>query len=162
LIPVPGSQFAFLESDITVFKTVDETILSSTILHDDLHLFFTLKTSIIYAFDLQLILNSVVAGSDWKFAFSMPSSTTMFWGSHGGASNYFDPAGPGGSSVALLTESSVLTIGNAANRIIGAALRGVVYTGSTPGLLRVRWAQNTSQASNSTVKRGSTMRLRAL
>jgi len=156
---LPGSQFAFSEGDVHVYKLADEVISSSNILHSDLHLFTSLRVQLTYILDIQLLLNSVVASSDWKFGFLVPSGTTMFWGPHGGVANFFDPAGVGGSADALLTELSTLGVGNAAGRTIGVAFRGAVYTSTTPGVFRLQWAQNTSQSGLSTVKKGSMLRV---
>lgn len=142
-------------------KRTDEVINNNAALHNDADLIAPVERNQIYQVEIQLILNSVNAGSDWKFQFSVPIGTIFYWGTHSGNINQWDPAGTGGSADPLLT-NNIMTIGNGANDTIGLFIRGTLVVGNTAGNIVLQWAQNTAKTNNSTMLKGSMMRITKL
>lgn len=128
-------------------KTADETVNNSAALQDDDELQVSVEANAVYAFDLHMVTNGGTT-PDLKIAWSVPTSTTMTW-----SGIYVDTTG------ALLVNSQFTQATTLALGGIGADVSfhfwGVIVTSSTAGTLKLQWAQNTANASNSIIRAGS-------
>jgi hypothetical protein len=95
---------------------------------------------------------------DMKIGFSVPTSCTMKGGPIVGGAN----SPPGWSAVATTvtasgsnTESTVATFGTSAGNAGAIPLVMVIFGGGTAGTVQIQYAQNTSDGSGLTVKKGS-------
>lgn len=138
-------------------KTSDETVNNSATLQNDDQLALAVEASVVYRLEMMLIVNSGTT-PDFKFAWTYPSSLTMFYSAH-----IASPAGGGtGSDLnGPYIETTVPALGTlGSDQILRAD--GIVIVSSTAGTLQLQWAQNTANASNTTVKTGSHLILRRL
>lgn len=135
--------------DRLFWKTADQSVTSSTTLVDDVHLSAPVEANSVYRVILALNATGSTSG-DIKLAWGTPS------GSDGGGRWLQGPAaGQDPGSPALMevraafwaTERSYGLSATAASIIE----HGLLQTGSTPGTLQLRWAQNNSNATATTV-----------
>ncbi|MFE2243922.1 hypothetical protein ACFXCU_30985 [Streptomyces virginiae] len=142
----------------TVTKTVDETRTATTVLADDGHLFASLDANSVYRFTGTLLFDGPEA-ADASITFTAPAGATGGWAPTAGTLGTTVPDGSAQIKMAARQFGSASDIGVMASSAslagIMALPRGIVHTGPTPGLLRLRWAQQTSNASPVTLKSGS-------
>lgn len=146
-------------------KTADTTVSAQATPQADPHLLLAISNSAteIWYFEILLMVVSANATMDFKAAFSVPTSCTMLWGTEAGLSPDlaagFGGDATGSSPVALNTESGTQSFGtNAASGTQGIVLKGFIFGGGTAGNVNLKWSQNTSDAGNLTVKKGSLLR----
>jgi hypothetical protein len=138
---------------IIVRKLADETVNNSAVLQDDDHLLLPVVANARYIFEIQLLLSSPNGTADWKFGWTFPTGTTMFWGAQvvGTGSTtlvQFGAAFDSQAPTTLWDQATVAAIGGAA--ITGGFhARGVIRAGGTAGNVKLQWAQNTANASDS-------------
>lgn len=135
-------------STLTAYKTADQSKTSTTTLADDADLTVTLEASSVYAFEMMLRADIAVT-PDMDFAFTMPAGTA----------GSISP--PGINSVTETDMSSEYNIKGGGNVTINSFI-GQVETSTTAGAFTFKWAQNISDASATTVKKGSWIRLTKL
>jgi hypothetical protein len=137
--------------DNVIRKTADETVNSSTTLQGDNDLLFNMSASSTYEFSMR-IFYLTNATADFKFDIDS-TGTTDPTVSHIGA-DWILPDSTVGAAVHTALNTTVnLT---AASGTIGVIdIRGTVQNGTDAGDLRLRWAQNTSDAGNTTVRKAS-------
>jgi len=128
-----------------VFKTADQTVNGSTVLQDDDELFFTAQANKNYAFLMQAGINSDVT-PDLKRAWSFPA----------GASGTTTDGGDWDSGTVVITQP----IGTSRKTTTSGVDRscmwiGFFQTGGTAGVFQWQWAQNTFEASDTIVLKGS-------
>jgi len=142
-----------------VVKTGDESVQNNT-LQNDAELFFSVLANKIYIVDVFLLLSAVGgAAADWQFNFTIPAGATMYFAPGWSASvPYWDTTATNVQPGTLFTPAVALTAGGTNANISGVHLRCIVIVGATPGTIQLQWAQNTTTASNSTVKTGSLIR----
>jgi len=132
----------------TIHKTADQTRSSTTTLANDADMTFSTNTSVGYTFRLHVFYNTPAA-ADFKFTINHSATTTRIrW-------TYSAILPDGTSVVALETASGTpvsLTTAITGNGYI--AIVGILQSGGT-GTLAFQWAQNTSDAGNTTVYEGS-------
>jgi hypothetical protein len=142
----------------TVLKTVDETRTSTTAVADDGHLFASLEANSIYRFNSTLLFDGPEA-ADATITYTVPSGATGGWAPYAGTLGTTVPDGSAQVKVAARQYGSNSDIGVMASSATLAGIiatpRGIIATGATAGLLRLRWAQQTSNASPVTLKAGS-------
>lgn len=146
----PSDWNADHEGIVTVRKTADENVSSSTTLQDDDHLKFAVAADEEWAFELFLIVEGNET-ADIKIGFAGPSGSTLVWGGHGlipaagnlsaGLENY---AGSGSHGFGILsgTKSAII-------------IRGTIHNGVNADDLQLQWAQNASDAGATTVYENS-------
>lgn len=148
--------------DAAVFKAADTTRTGTTTLTDDPDLTFAVATSEVWEFEATLILQAATTASDWKFTFTGPAASTCYWSPQLGSVNpAWATTGTGGSATALLACATSIATASA-NNIHGVVLKGVIVNGANAGALTFQWSQNTSDASNNSVKVGSFLRYRKI
>lgn len=102
-----------------------------------------------------LRLNAANITMDAKFGFSVPAAATMKWGTTGGVVAGWGGVLSGSTPAALLAESDTVAIGSPANADFGLALNAIVFGGGISGNVQLQYAQNTSDAGNLQVLKGS-------
>jgi hypothetical protein len=142
----------------TVVKTADEPRTATTTLADDGHLVASLDANSTYRFTATLLFDGPEA-ADASLTFTVPAGSTGGWSPVAGTLGTTVPDGSAQIKVAARQFGSASDIGVMASSATLAGImampRGIVTTGPTPGLLRLRWAQQTSNATAVNLKAGS-------
>jgi len=136
-----NTNFANINADtpVLVYKSADETVNNSTTLQDDDELLFAVAANEVWAFKLIFNFNSGTT-PDIKYAFSIPAGATIDGYS---------------LDVGSVNESSVInSSGGGANTRV-AVLHANIINSTTAGNMQIQWAQNTQDASDTTVLKGS-------
>lgn len=126
-------------------KTADETVNGSNVFQDDDQLFFNIgaNETWTYRFVIQASSSTV---ADLKFAVSAPAGATCVTANS-------DPEGATSGANLACNANSGVKPGNTAADLY--EVTGTVTNGATPGQVRLRWAQNTVEATNTIVYTGS-------
>lgn len=132
-------------------KNANQSVASSTVLQNDTALFLALQANKTYEFALRVLYNGIGGGGgEMKFGWSVPAGTTMQWGLN------YAVAPTLGLALVYGTQSSVLAGGaNGTANPLPLWMEGFVTTAGTAGNLQFQWAQNTSNATATTVMIGS-------
>jgi len=125
-------------------KGIDQTVNNSATLVDDSEIFFSGKANTDYQFDLLIYFEST-STADLKTAFSLPSGAS-------GDVNIADWTSLDSSGTQDITSSDDH---NGGSGVRAVELHGRILMGSTPGLVRFRWAQVTATVEDTKVLRGS-------
>jgi hypothetical protein len=122
---------------------------SSTTLTADPVLTVPVVASATYDVELSLLYNGAATGAgDLKYQWSVPSGATFAGWSEG----ITNPLGVGVGSV---TASSVqVSYGNGTGNPLGCKVSGTLFMSTTGGNLVLTWAQNTSNATATTLMAG--------
>jgi hypothetical protein len=133
----------------TVVKSADQSIQSDVTLDNDSELSFAVDANSRYSFRI-VVHFETPAAADFKCDVNGP-------GSMGSVRLYLMYTPGGGTSMTTAIQTG---FGNAvaltATGTSGAIIyEGAIETGASSGTVVFRWAQNSSTASNTTVKRGS-------
>jgi len=139
----------------TVFKSADETIASDDTLTDDSDLTFSVDASSFYFFILRMEINSPIT-PDFKYIMSLPVGATGNWTKAGA---FLSPSSETYDPDSVLTQIFFSTAGANDNLLFQV---GYLETDTTAGTAAVQWAQNTSNAGATTVRKGSTMMFKKL
>ncbi len=142
--PTGGSGLTFAK----VVKSVDETINSSTTMQDDDELLFTPNINKVYAGILLLWWTSP-STPDFKCAFTIPTGATGQWME---ANAIFRFSGQDDTDIANVIPQ---TGSGGFLKTLSNYFR--IEMSSTAGTVNFQWAQNVSNASNTTVNAGSTL-----
>lgn len=140
---------------LDAFRQTDATpITSSTVLTNDTVLF--LSTLANASYELECCINfTAVAGQDIKIAWTFPVGATMMYAALGtGTVNFTDHDASmvaGGTSRGSRGNGATIQTINS---------RGYLINAGNSGNLQLQWAQNTSGGGNTTVMKGSWIRLR--
>jgi hypothetical protein len=138
---------------LIVEKTSDQSIASSTTLTNDTQLAVSIGANEIWDFEWMLMIAAHV-DADAKIAFTFPTGGTVALTGSG-----FDAAGTFGrfrhtTTTSPTTATSISGTGDYAVPD-ATVLTGTFTNGGTAGTLQLQWAQNTSNASATIMKRGS-------
>ena len=134
----------------TVRKSADQSVTSSTTVVNDSHLKFAVAASETYIFQLWLYVAAADSSGDIKITCTGPSGSTVLW-SPGQVILLPDAAQTAGTVQTGGTTASYFVDGNL--RLI--TLFGSILNSTTAGDLQLKWAQNSSSATATTVKAGS-------
>lgn len=136
----------------TVIKPSDESTNTDTVLGDDAALLIPLAANTNYIVKGSIFVTTGATG-DFKWAMNGPASPTRII--YGGTT-----AAAGGPDLAAQTSyDSPLAITQTSTDLI-VELSAIIENGSNTGNLIFRWAQNTSNGTNTTVRKGSYMQWR--
>lgn len=135
-----------------VEKTVDETVNNSAVLQNDDTLVTTAEPSSKYDFRLWMVINSGTT-PDFKMAWTAPSGSTLSWSVQEGNTVIVAAVLQGPFNLA-----SVVPINGAGSDQM-IIVEGLLTTGVIGGPLQLQWAQNTANASNTSVKATTRLRL---
>ena len=133
-------------------KVADQSITSSTTLTNDTELFAPVEANKNYHFRASVPFNLAGVVSGYKFTFASPSGHTNF---------VCTPLIYNGGTSTLLTVAPITTPGTAVAGALAtsgdhyAAWEGVLENGASAGNINFQFAQNTSNGSAITVKRGA-------
>lgn len=147
-----------------VRKTADETVTSSATPQNDDHLFLPVAANAVYL--VEVVLMSLDAGDfvgDITTAFAYPTGTTAHV-TGAGPHNTDLSAGSNSNTEWIARQgqtgtSSTATPYGAGTITTGLVIKAQIATGGTAGTLQLQWAQNVSNATGTTVKAGSWMRM---
>jgi len=129
----------------TTYKTVDETITSSTVLQNDNELRFAIGANEVWTFHFML-LGNFNATPDFKFDIDVPAGGTFC---RMGYSDEENAVAAG--NINCDADTNILSVtGNDIYNIYGT-----VSNGSTTGNVQLRWAQRASSVNAVTVYQGS-------
>lgn len=146
----------FLALNGFVYKTADESVNLSTTLQNDNHLAYAVVAGS-YVIDMRLMATSAAnAAGDLSIGFTFPTAT--FYGMAYGA----DSALASGSVQDGQWGANTLTTGVVFQNFgLSTAMLGIHFHGllicTAAGTLQLQWAQQASNANNSTLKAGSYM-----
>jgi len=145
--------------DLLAIKAANETVNGSATLQNDDALVLTVVASAKYILDAYVIYDSGTT-PDFKCAWVGPSGATLQWSVGGLAAASSAVSGSVVLAVAAIGDAGVQAVGGAgAGTPVAAIIRGLLTVSTTAGTLQFRWAQNTSDASDTIVVAGSYMRL---
>lgn len=141
---------------VTVVKAANQAVTSSTTLVNDNELFLSVAASAVYQLDGWIPYDGAFSAGDFKTDWSVPTGATMLW----------SPNGPSTGGSALYTSNTVaagttVSIGTygTGGAYTSASVRGRLVTSTTAGTLQFKWAQNSSNATATTVYAGAWIRL---
>jgi len=135
----------------TAMKLTDETVQSNTTLFTDAELVFAMLANTKYTFRARIHFTTGATG-DFKFRHTGPASPTLVQIKRA----HIIGAGSAYAGIALDTAYSASDVA-----VAGAAgsgwieLDGLIHNGANAGSFGFRWAQNASEAVNTTVRAGS-------
>lgn len=132
-----------------IIKRSDQSVTSSTTLVDDNDIYALVEPNRVYR--VILVLNATGStGGDIRLSWSVPSGSDAGGRWLQGPHESTDPAGAATMEVraALWSTERVYGTSGSANSIIE---HGLLQTGDSPGFLRLRWAQGTSNGTATTV-----------
>jgi len=130
---------------ITKRKTADESVSSSTTLQDDDHLTFPIAANEEWTTTIQASYVHSAAGGV-KAAVTVPSGATMHASVIGTGASFYQGATTTSGTAILVVSSGVGT---------DAVFKVWVLNGATPGNVTLQWAQNTSDGTSTTARKGS-------
>lgn len=108
----------------------------------------------VWQFSLWLRMTAANATADYKFAWTFPTGVTMSWQSI----DSFNAPAPGGTPTGEKVQTDTYPSGSF-NGTSLIQFAGFVYCSTTSGTLQFQFAQNTSNGSDITVKKGSVLRI---
>lgn len=147
-----GSTVTIATKDVWVTKPSDQSKSSDTTYAADTDLKFTVATGVYYVMG-RVLATSTSATPDIKVQLSWPASSSIlgsYWSNAGAGTVLTEDA----TSPAITTNFDI-----AANGLTLVQFDLVLVAGAT-GTFAVEWAQNTSNATATTVKAGSFLRYR--
>jgi hypothetical protein len=139
-------------------KTADTSRASTTTFSSDPHLVVPVLANTVYSVDVQGVYFANAAGQ-LKLQATFPAGATFeagTWGYDPGTDEWAAATTLAGASPFLFVTGLV---GGAAN--IPFRLTGSLHVGATAGSLDIQWAQTTSNASATILRKGSWMRVLA-
>lgn len=163
-----GDDLATLQP-LFAYKTVDESLASNTTAQNDDELFLSGVAGAIYTVDtyhqVQGAGNAAAGNLKFQWTFPTGAGVQFSWSVAGMATNDITGAtteGKGSWLAQLSTTSPsapAVVVGTPSANWAGLIGRGLWIVGATGGTLRSQWAQSVSSATQSTVRKGSWMKL---
>lgn len=161
--PALGGAFAPSQSGWTVVtKTADETISSDSTLSNDSTLLFTVAANTKYRFRSHVMFRTG-ATPDFKWQVTSPASPTLDRVHRISAAALGTPV-----TQRVLSFTNLGVVSELGTAAAGAddggfvQLEGVLHNGANSGSVAFQWAQDTSDASNTTVLAGSYVEYKAV
>lgn len=144
---------------LRAFADADTSRTSSTTFLDADGLVVELEANSQYAIDGWLAYDAGVTG-DLKVQLLVPTGAGGTWGMYALSTTSTGSVGTVQANRAPVGSGNALTAGGSASSAgaMNALLRGYIATGDDPGELQVQFAQNTSNATATTIKAGSWIR----
>lgn len=144
------SRYAFVR------KSVNESLNTNTVLQNDDVLFAPLPTAGIFGFALDIFYDGPDAG-DIKFAFTAPAGATGIYAAHAISTAGAAAVGTGQFGGTTTFPNTLICGTTGTGTPLLAIIKGEITMGGTAGNLQLQWAQNTSDATNTTVRARSRM-----
>ena len=135
----------------SVRKSADESVTNNT-LQDDDELLFAIGASQTWFFKFVVFVTSASATPDFKAAITVPASATLIWGAGGRI-----VGGGGGDTTWRYTTTSGTSLDYdlTAGEVKTLIIEGSVLNSTNAGNVTLQWAQDTTNATATTVKAGS-------
>lgn len=119
----------------------------------------TLPTAGRFNWDLALYYDSATA-ADLRLGMTWPAAVTLArWGVQGLATGAAATTGDGQFATASASAAIIALGGAGVGTIVGCVASGTLTMGGTGGAFTVTYAQNTSDATNTTIRAGSRLRM---
>jgi hypothetical protein len=134
---------------VKVRKTFDESVSNSTNLQNDDQLSFPVAAGEAWIFDYWLVVTAQSNAPDIRLAFTVPNGSTLRWSGMGPGNAGFDHPvifGSGNSDGFAVTGEPTRD---------SIWVRGIVTVGGTGGTVRLQWAQNSANFSDTIVEANS-------
>ncbi|THA82719.1 hypothetical protein [Streptomyces sp. A0592] len=138
----------------TVIKAADESVTSSTALQDDNHLIIPLAAASTYTIEGALFYDGVYNAGNLKLTWSLPALATILWSPNAPATGGAAAYASNGTTAGNLTVGTYGTGGTKTT----ASITATVTTFGTAGNMTLRWAQDASNATATTIYAGSWLR----
>ncbi len=138
------------------YKPANETISSNATLQNDDDLFVTVDAAAHYIVECELFIASQAA-ADAQIAFSCPSGSVFTWRLHSINSS---GSTTNDDFLSVMGTSSAPAVAGLGASTVAASVRGLLIVGGSSGTFQLRWAQNTSNASGTSMLQYSYMSLR--
>lgn len=144
----------------SVHRTTDAApINASTVLVSDAVMVTALPTAGTFMWEDVIFYDSSAAG-DFKIAYTWPAGTTNTkWGGQGGSTAIAGSVGDGQFGVVTVSGTSLPFGGAGVGTQTFIIVRGYIVMGGTAGNLQLQYAQQTSDATNTTVRAGTAREL---
>ncbi len=133
----------------TVIKASDQSISSDSTLNDDNDLVFAMDANTTYWVELYMLYSQTNSTPELKMGWTVPSGCDLFWDREWATFQDID------------TESDT-KVANTTSGDQATTLRMMFRNGANAGNAQFRWAQDTSHASTTKVKKHSFMLIRSL
>lgn len=137
-----------------VRRSAAQVVNNSTVLVNDNTLLSALPTAGTFGFR-SIIFYDASTTADIKFAFTIPAGATMEWGINGMATTGAAGVGDGTWLTATASGTAIPVGGSGVGTGMKAVMDGEITMGGTAGNLQLQWAQNTIDATNTSVHAGS-------
>jgi len=146
---------AFEQPNIVIVrKTADESVSSSTTQQNDDHLSFSIGANEVWVFEMFLSVSG--GGGGFSLSIGVPSGATIRYGTIGaGNSSTTDPSNAEAMNVRVVTDGTTGYFYEAFGNPSAVFIRGTVVNGGTGGTVQLKWAQEASNASATTVHANS-------
>jgi hypothetical protein len=138
-----------------VRKTANETVNDSSTLQDDDSLLYALAANEVVIFTASIAYNSNTT-ADIKFAFTVPASATLEWGY---STAHMIAAGTALEALSITSSGSAAALTGRGAQDQHILITGTVANGANAGNLRLQWAQDTANASDTIVRAHSWLRV---
>jgi len=136
-------------------KTADQSVTSSTTVVNDSELVLSIAANVSYKFDCFLEFEGGAFGTaDMKWTWVVPASAFLRYTWQGFAIGGGANAGEVHQATDVVASSS-----NGAGNLRGVSMQGTLVVGVNAGTLQLKWAQNTSSATTTTMHAQSCMYL---
>jgi hypothetical protein len=144
-----------------VRKTADESLNLSAVLQNDNHLVYTIADTGTFEIDVYLAVTSAAnAAGDFTVGFSFPTGTLDMFGQGPDISLASGNIGTTHHAVTLGATSGSSAFAFGCSTTAAFIRLHAEFTASATGTLQLMWAQQASNANNTTVKAGSHMLVR--
>lgn len=137
-----------------VVKTVTETVNNQAAIQNDDELLFAVDANEKFGINVFLICQAASATSDMRFDSTGPAGSTV----------YLQRTSQMGVNIGVspdLLTATPITVGSVAG-VFGVQLNGWILNGATAGTWRLRWAQQSAEATDTSVLAGSYLVLHPL
>jgi hypothetical protein len=140
-----------------VVKSADESRSASTSLADDGHLLLPIAANETFAFEFEVVVGTGAEAADIQVTLDAPTGAAGAWSVLGLPDSTTNPLAANLYNLADLGfgAASAISLTVDDTRKTAIKLTGVCVNGSTAGSVKLRWAQATSNATNTTVKKYS-------
>jgi len=133
-----------------VRKSADQSVTSSTTVANDTHLKFAIGANETYTFNLWLYTSAANSTPGIKWNIAGPSGSTVFFS----PPNTY-PMADGAVVIATVGSTTETFQGFVDGNLRPILIQGTILNGGTAGDVQLKWAQNASSATATTVKAGS-------
>ncbi|MEW6508378.1 MAG: hypothetical protein AB1432_11590 [Bacteroidota bacterium] len=142
---------------LIAYKNIDETVINSSALQDDDSLFLTVEANNIYQLVLFLTTSSN-ATAGFKLAIEAPvNNSGHFYNMFSSTSSVaFSMAHRHSTSRTVFIVDGTALLSTPEGYL---ELKGLLVVGNTSGTVKIQWAQNTADNSNTKILRGSYLQL---